>query len=1015
MFRPLFLVFLQGLMAGGLSVDAQSTRAAPFHGSFVARNIDVVNGLLSNNVLSIAQDRKGFVWIGTDKGMQRYDGLRFVSCSAPGTAPNALDVPAIYPDDAQGRILYRRADDSLWQWDPLRHTAAPVATPSVSSKDLVYTDPQGKRLTIRPVWKDGDAPQKNGLVLVHEEGGGRDKPGTYLTDSARGQAWLLIRGGGFQLLDETRRTTVAAPLPVDPITIHSIFTDRNDNLWLISWSKEFYRYELRTHKLHTYSLAHILTQEGNDSTLPVWISSVLHDNHGVLWLATGQAGLLQYDQTSDSFIYILRQTGNNLGLQYTDQINTMFQDKEENIWLGTDKGISIIHPYRQYFSVLSNQEAATPSKIVSDIIPVQLIKGQLWVGSWGGGIKVYDTAWRLRKHYFFPGLYDENMVWCFFENKDGTVWAGCQSGAIHIIDANGGLVKTLRPPELEHHTVKCITGDGQGNILIGLQNGWIVVYDKATGRFMRHIEDSAFRRTPVEHLYMGKDGICWTSTSRGLAAFDTHTRHYTGLYRPAAVDVRCWGVCPYRDSLLIVGTENSGMYYFNVRTKVFTRIQVNNEQQYWSAHAVKVDASGKIWFTDDHAICCYDPQSGNFFASQPERGLLNSSFQGQEFLAAPDGKWMTSTGTEVVAFYEQNLLARWQEAPTVAITGFRVFSHPLFIDSLLQEKQPVRLAPGQNFLDIEFSSLQFAGIEQAKFLYKLEGVDPGWVTGGSQGVASYTDLAPGKYTFRVRTESSSGEQGMAVMQVQIAAPFWNTWWFDALVLAAAALVIFLLLRWREKGMRNKERLKQQVAETEMMALRAQMNPHFIFNCINSIDALIQSNDKYHATVYLNKFARLIRNVLETSKQKTIPLMRDMESLQLYIDLEQFRDENRFVCEMVLDDELLEEDCRVPPLIIQPYVENAIVHGLRGREDGQGKLLIRVTKEDEHLVFLIEDNGVGRTAAVKKNGHRSFGMEMSRERVNLFNGEEYFPVVITDLFESGKAAGTRVQVSLKINS
>jgi LytS/YehU family sensor histidine kinase len=121
-----------------------------------------------------------------------------------------------------------------------------------------------------------------------------------------------------------------------------------------------------------------------------------------------------------------------------------------------------------------------------------------------------------------------------------------------------------------------------------------------------------------------------------------------------------------------------------------------------------------------------------------------------------------------------------------------------------------------------------------------------------------------------------------------------------------------------------------------------------------------------------------------------------------------------VCEMILDEELVEEDCRVPPLIIQPYVENAIVHGLRSREDGQGRLIIRVMKEDEHLVYLIEDNGVGRTAALKKNGHRSFGMEMSRERVNLFNGEEYFPVVITDLFEYGKAAGTRVQVSLKIN-
>jgi len=209
-------------------------------------------------------------------------------------------------------------------------------------------------------------------------------------------------------------------------------------------------------------------------------------------------------------------------------------------------------------------------------------------------------------------------------------------------------------------------------------------------------------------------------------------------------------------------------------------------------------------------------------------------------------------------------------------------------------------------------------------------------------------------------------------------------------------------------------MKQQIANTEMMALRAQMNPHFIFNCINSIDALIQSNDKYLATMYLNKFARLIRNILDSSRQNTIPLTRDLETLQLYIDLEQFRNEDKFTSEICVDEQLLEEDCRIPPLIIQPYVENAILHGLRPRQDRAGRLSIRICREGEYLIYRIEDNGVGRDATVQTSSHRSYGMKISGDRVNLFNKQEDIPVIVTDLYQDGLPVGTCVEVALKTN-
>lgn len=206
-----------------------------------------------------------------------------------------------------------------------------------------------------------------------------------------------------------------------------------------------------------------------------------------------------------------------------------------------------------------------------------------------------------------------------------------------------------------------------------------------------------------------------------------------------------------------------------------------------------------------------------------------------------------------------------------------------------------------------------------------------------------------------------------------------------------------------------------MADMEMKALRSQMNPHFIFNCINSIDALIQSNDKYHATVYLNTFAKLLRNILDSTKHNVVNLSKDLDTLKLYIELEKLRHENKFTAEIYVAEELLQEDYKVPPLIIQPFVENAILHGIRHRSDGLGKLIISVKMENDLLKYIIEDNGVGRNKANRSgtDENTSYGIEMSSNRVKLFNNEIMPSVEINDLFIGEKPAGTRVTIFLKI--
>jgi len=1011
-------IYLLCIFCLNTSVHGQSTRVRPLRPGYITRNIDNTSGLDCNDVYSITQDRQGYIWIGTKNGLQRYDGLRFVNCFDSTVKPRELMVSGLIPDDRNARILYDQADARLKGWDVIHHTPREITRQTAPGRDLVYQDGAGKQWLLRLIWADSSKKDISGVMLVRQPGQDMDKQGYFITDKARHQTWLLYPGVGLLLLDDTSKKLLPLPFPVNPLTVRGIMTDSHGNLWINSWSYEFYRYHLPTKKLHTYSLSDILEQEGNRNTLPVWISYFLEDNHGTLWIGTGQAGLLQYDYAADEFRFLLRQPGNNLSLQYIDQINTIFQDKEENIWFGTDRGISIFNPYRQYFNVLSNQDTADPSKVVSDIIPAALVKGQLWVGSWGGGIKIYDTAWHLKKHLFFNGRYQENMTWCFLEQADGSVWAGCQQGAIHIIAPGGQSVRTIQPPEVEGRTIKAMVKDHAGNTLLGLHSGKIITYDPRRDSFLPYdmsAQPSSFRLTPVESLLVDNDGICWAGTLRGIEEFDSRKRAVVACYQPrTGIDIRCWGIYPYQDSLLIVGTENDGIYFFHRHKKTFSKIPINEDQPHWSVHAITVDELGKIWFTTDFTICCYDPLTKKCFVSQPETGLIKSTFQSAYFITPPGGKWLTCTGTEVVGFDPQQLRAVQQKTAPVNITGFKVFANPLFIDSLLSRREPVRLSYKQNFISIEFSNLVFSGIQRTNYFYKLEGVDPDWVFGGPRGYANYTNLPPGTYTFRVRAENALNDEGAAAFQVSIIAPYWATLWFRALVVVTIVVLLLWIIRRRYRSLRLEADMKQQIVNTEMMALRAQMNPHFIFNCINSIDALIQNNDKYLATMYLNKFARLIRNILDSSRQNTIPLTRDLETLQLYIDLEQFRNEDKFTSVIQVDEQLLEEDCRIPPLIIQPYVENAILHGLRPRQDTAGRLSIRVCREGEYLVYRIEDNGVGRNATAQKSSHPSYGMKISGDRVSLFNKQENTPVIVTDIYQDGIPAGTCVEVSLKIS-
>ncbi len=240
-------------------------------------------------------------------------------------------------------------------------------------------------------------------------------------------------------------------------------------------------------------------------------------------------------------------------------------------------------------------------------------------------------------------------------------------------------------------------------------------------------------------------------------------------------------------------------------------------------------------------------------------------------------------------------------------------------------------------------------------------------------------------------------------------------------MAVVLLILNFAYRYHIRQIETRERLKsvfnKRVAELESTALRAQMNPHFLFNSINSVKSLISHGDSHKATQYLTRFGQLIRQVLANSEKPLVRLQEELEALRLYLEIEQLRFQN-FTYEITVDAGVNADFVEVPPLILQPYVENAIWHGLMHKTTGDRQLNVNVSRKGNYLHMTVADNGIGREAArqIKMLGNArkgGMGMRLTSDRLNLLHkiyGQEV-TVIVEDLSANGKPAGTKVNITI----
>ncbi len=290
---------------------------------------------------------------------------------------------------------------------------------------------------------------------------------------------------------------------------------------------------------------------------------------------------------------------------------------------------------------------------------------------------------------------------------------------------------------------------------------------------------------------------------------------------------------------------------------------------------------------------------------------------------------------------------------------------------------------------------------------------------GTNPTINFSNLSGGDYTL---TFINLVNNHRASIKFSIEVAFWEKWWFSPFVFFVISCLLglifyfFYLVR-----LRSQLQLQSVRHELEMDALRAQMNPHFIFNCLNTIDSYILLNKTEEASEFLNKFSKLIRRILESSRQEFIPIEQDIDALELYIKLEQERSNPKFLYKISIDESLQANEYFIPSMLIQPFVENAILHGLRHKRDAVGELFLNFKVLDNQLVITLIDNGIGREASQKINSFKqlnkqSVGLKLTEERIEklneMYEGKAFLEV--TDIVQDADR-GTIVKIGLPLIS
>jgi len=492
----------------------------------------------------------------------------------------------------------------------------------------------------------------------------------------------------------------------------------------------------------------------------------------------------------------------------------------------------------------------------------------------------------------------------------------------------------------------------------------------------------------------------------------------TGKYRKiAGVKGHITRMLRSRSGITWIATKTDGMYWLDANLKPM-KLPFSMETSVF--FDLVEDCNGTIWSGSAIGLVSFKPKGTTYTAHVVN--TISGLPSNEIYKVAADSTTLYCSTFEGLFSFPLDHTPENASPPSVYLGSLFINEVPVKLTG-----KTIHVDHHRNSFRFLFDILTFKNGMDSKLICHIDGPEGKSLTRISGNELLLENLAPGSYTVKIWALNNDGVKSLHPLKfsMEIDSPYWFTWWFIALVIMLLVLLSLLLVRLVVRKIRKREEAKtainKLVAEYQMTALQAQMNPHFIFNAINTIQGYILRRNEEEAYAYLAKFSKLIRMVLNNSQESTLSLYKELEMLNLYIELEQLRFDHCFDYELQLASGIDPHENYLPGMLLQPYIENAIWHGIINLERSRrGKLVVKIDKDENHLLITISDNGVGREMAKsfrKDISHQSMGMNLAEQRVMAMNRLKYFEsarVTITDLHdESGAPAGTVIEIHLPV--
>lgn len=1011
-------------------------------------------GLPTGDVRAIQKSADGFMWFGTVEGLCRFDGQQ-IKVYKPGEIQNRVGT-----SNAVNSIL--AIGDKVW---------------AGTNQGVSVLDTKNESFRHYFFRTENETSKEDSLKNLFYE------PVPVLFLDRQGTIWAGTRNKGVWMFDVKEKTfkRIAYPASAYPKLIPALGTEfsvlsleqSSDNDSII-WAGTTAGLE----KINKYSGRvewYTFPQENKDYQVSLNAFRRLYSHNGLLYVGSWGAGMNVFDPKNKTFSPMEMKFQHYFG----GSVSNLVKKSSTEIWITTSIGLySFDFEKKGLTGFWLNNVKENKNFSICYIDS----NDRLW-GIHESGVQYFDPVTQQFTHHSLTHLSDYAVPFSFYveSNEAGDTITVCprvtnaiykfQKATRHWIKlpfegvtdfTKGNLIvrgfKKIAPgeylistdqelysfsektgrftvakgrPNIEFNRWGDIIKDRHGSIWLCADADGLVHWNTSTGESRIFRKELHSSKTDVEvvrpaALFEDSRGNIWFTRVGGFSVY-LRTRdsivNFINKENSLNSFQLTFSFAEDRKGRIWVNSENGWYGYIDVTNPVKGIIRKYNLREGevdGSFASLATDKQGNVWGYTNQLLVRINADDLSFSTFSFEYGVKDPEFFNFSFSPTGEILFGDRYGITLANIDE---LKRNTEVPVPYISQLNLLNSPantsLYANGL-------KLNYRQNFITIFFSAIAYTMPNGVRFRYRLQDFEDWTEVKGSR-FANYTNIPPGNYVFQLQAANNEGIWNKEILElpIRIKTPFFLSWWFRIGLMLLVAALVYWFYKFRINQVRKKEKIKTQyekkLANVEMTALLAQMNPHFLFNSLNSIDSYIIRNESGKASEYLNNFARLMRLILQNSRSNYTSLKDEIELLDLYLQMESLRFKDKFQYKINVSDDIDINTEVIPPMLIQPYVENAIWHGLMHKKDeSAGKVTINIKQKNNQLVCEIEDNGIGRERAeqikAKKPGNHkpSMGMQITKDRIDLINqlyNTNTTVEIIDKKDEAGNPAGTKVIITI----